>query len=491
MARSTTAGMSSCPPSDRVEDGGSRFRGSRESEARVVPPAGDVQTIGLDSTGRIRRSPVAARTVGSSSDLVTRAPAGRVQRTIWVYGFDDQWARARGEPAGGLAQPAHVPLAHGVRVGDVFDDTDPDLRLFSGSNAKVLGEPNRLFGYQQASPREAQNLQTALALAKLRLQKGLAAVQAGVHAAGHGAIAPRLSTVIEVAFNVSVDTAGAEQLRILQILEAGLVRLREGLASEGLPLVSATRMRMYGVYDEPAECSGWVPRGLTESSERGSPAAGRADLSAVSGDIHIRASEVNKDDFNVQFVADTIIHEAAHKFLGAWDYSYVGVPGSVGSGLQTKSGVASRAAGPARWDQAKEDTVHRAYAQIAQAIVANGLKAALPEALDRGRPERPADAPDVKEAKRVWALVKTWGLPTQPPPSPEEVEATIALLGTKRALASSAQGELKAFLKDKRYLAVYGNELNVKGHDLLFALPTGFLLKNADSWTELALTAGG
>jgi hypothetical protein len=438
--------------------------------------------------------PAAARWPGSAGSRIQRttaSPPPVIRRTVWTYGAAGQWAPARGEAQPPVAQPVNIP--HGpVGPGDTFDDTDPHPQLFSGSNAKVLGEPNRVWGYQDASAREVGNLQAALARAKLKLHKGITAVQAGVAAVQVGPVPPQLVTVMEVGFNVATDTPQPEVLRILLILEAGLLRLRDGLASAELPLVSASRMRMYGIADEPADCSGWVPRGITEGFGRGSQLSGAQELTPVSGEIHLRKSDIDKDDFDTSLVADTIIHEAAHKFLGAWDYSYIGVPGTVTRGLQNRSGVASRAAGQGPWDGAKEASVHKAYAQVAQAIVIKGLAYALPEALDRGRPEGPTDSTAQKEAKKVWALVSTWGSPMGPPPDPVVVEATIGLLQTKAALEDSAKKELRAFLADKeRYLAVEGNALNVKGHDVLFALSTGFLLKNADSWTELALKAAG
>src|SRR4051794_39689036 len=80
----------------------------------------------------------------------------------------------------------------------------------------------------------------------------------------------------------------------------------------------------------------------------------------------------------------------------------------VTSGLQGRAGVASRAAGSVPWDQAKAASNDRAHAQLVQAIVAEGVRSVLPEALGRGRPLASTDAPDVQAAKHTWALVATW-----------------------------------------------------------------------------------
>jgi hypothetical protein len=245
------------------------------------------------------------------------------------------------------------------------------------------------------------------------------------------------------------------------------------------------------VISQRADCSGWVPRGFTEMSGRTTPLEGKHDLTAVSGDIHVRVSDVDKDDFDVSFVSDTVIHEATHKFLGTWDYSYVGAQGSVGRGLQDRSGMQTRAEDPGTWDATKAESAQRAHAQVAQAVVIEGLKPMLPEALDRTRPVRPSDPEGFVAAQKVYAMVSTWGSPQAAPPDADVLAATIALLCQQDALPSKAKSELKRFLSNREtFLAERGNELNVKGHDVLFALPTGYQLKNADSWTEVALTAG-
>jgi hypothetical protein len=55
-------------------------------------------------------------------------------------------------------------------------------------------------------------------------------------------------------------------------------------------------------------------------------------------------------------------------------------------------------------------------------------------------------------------------------------------------LPGSLRSSLQSFQANpEQFLASEGNELRVKGHDVLFALSSGYLLKNADSWTELVL----
>jgi len=231
--------------------------------------------------------------------------------------------------------------------------------------------------------------------------------------------------------------------------------------------------------------------GLTGGMKKSTPLQSRDEFETVSGEIHLRKRDIDQDDFDINNVSDTIVHEGAHKFLGAWDYSYVGVQGMVTSGLQARAGVTSRAAGSVPWDQAKAASHDRTHAQLVQAIVVEGLKGVLPEALDRGRPLAATDPPDVKVAKRLWALVATWGSPNQAPPSATLIDATIATLCGGPGLDSAAKKKLKAYQEDKvEYLAGQGKDLGIKGHDVFFALPTGYLMKNADSWTEVALTAG-
>jgi hypothetical protein len=190
-------------------------------------------TVSLRNDGGLFRGPPIATT------RIRRRPM--IQRTRWVYGTD-RWAPLRGEPAPATDQPTAVPATERFEQGDTFDDADTTLQLYSGANAKVLGEPT-VFSHGTASPRVVRNMRAALSLAKLKLDKGLAAVQAGELASRSGPIPGRLATVLEVGFNVPHDVSRVELNRILGIVVAGLEKLRTGLASEGLPLVAAANMR--------------------------------------------------------------------------------------------------------------------------------------------------------------------------------------------------------------------------------------------------------
>lgn len=419
----------------------------------------------------------------------------KVQRMIWIYEGGGSWEKERKDViAPGAADtnhsvnPPNLPVRPAYNVGDSYDDAAAVPTIYSGTNARTLGEPGRFSGYGQISPAEDAMFRKGLAVGKLKLANSLAAVQAGVLAARSGPIDAHLAEVLEVAFNMPTNLARVEQLRILEILEAGLTRLQTGINADELPLISAARMYAYG-FAKPADCSGWVPRGITETGGQGTPVASADDLQPVSGEIHMRTNGLASPSF----VGDTIIHEGSHKFLGTWDYSYVGVQGSVGRGLNDRAAALQAAdaalTAPAARAQAKLNSRNKAFGQVIQAIVAEGLKTHLPTPMDRGRDIQPADSDPVKEAKRTWAIVRQW---TQNPPNDLLRQAAIDLLVAKDNLPGSAKTELAKCKTDEvQYLAENGNGLNVKGHDVLFALPTNFLLKNADSWTELALTAAG
>jgi hypothetical protein len=421
-----------------------------------------------------------------------------VQRTIWIYGSDGYWEKEKKDPVpegqadttNRVMNPPRRPVKNSrFEVGDSYDDTDPNPVLFHGRNAQTRGMPGKLVGYDPISPEEDESFRKGLAVAKLKLTKSVAAVRAGETAARSGPIDGHLRGTIEVAFNVPGSTPRPELLGVLEILVVGLEKLLKGLSDEVL-LISSARMRMYGVTDKPADCSGWVPRYMTELGGRATPATGAQDLKEMSGEIHMKTGSLHSPSF----VGDTIIHEAAHKFLGAWDYSYVGVQGSVGRGLDQKARDAMNAnaaltATGAR-EQAKAESSNRAYAEVVQKIVSNGIEPVFPAGMTRGLAAKPTDGQEVQAARQVWNVVKTWGLPQSIPPTPTQLDNAITQLLNMAGLPGEAKSELGKLRANKEgYLAEHGNDLGVKGHDVLFALPTGFLLKNADSWTELALTA--
>ncbi|MGH3535277.1 MAG: hypothetical protein ACRDQG_11320 [Pseudonocardiaceae bacterium] len=331
---------------------------------------------------------------------------------------------------------------------------------------------------------------TGLVVAKLKLAKGLAALEAGELAARSGPISPHLQRVLEVGFNIPGDLPRVELLSALEILVTGLTRIRAGL-NDPVTLVSSARMRAYGVIDKPADCSGWVPAGLTDGIDRSAPVTGNKDLKTMSGDIHMQTGALATPSF----VGDTLIHEGAHKFLGAVDYSYVGVQGSVARGLATKTDKAMEDDDTldeaAARQQVKASLSNWAYATVVLKLVSKAIDPVFPM-MRRGVGAKPTDSPAVLEARKVWKVVRTYGLPGATPPMPTKLGEDITQLLTLDGLPSGAKSELRKIVAGKEaYLAENGNELGVKGHEVLFALSTAFLLKNADSWTELALTAGG
>ena len=423
---------------------------------------------------------------------------GKVQRTIWVYGSDQFWEKEKKdvikedeEDSNRSQNPPNLPVKESYDIGDSYDDTAPNPIIYSGTNARTLGAPGRVYGYDQIDPAEAEMFRKGLGIAKLKLARSISVVKAGRDASRSGAIDAYLASVLEVAFNMPTDLKRTEQYRILEILVTGLERLQVGLSQDELPLISSGYMAVYGKR-KPADCTGWVPRGITEIGGQDKPAETANDLKPVSGEIHMKTGALS----NPSFVADTLIHEGCHKFLGSWDYSYVGVQGSVGTGLNTKAQQLQAdddtlSPQQAR-QQVKTNSKNIAFANIVKGIVAKGLKTHLPEALDRGRPIQDLDTPAVKAAKTTWNLVRGWGGNDNPFPDPALVAGVIEVLLLKESLDSSAKSELIKFKADQvKYLADNGNALGVKGHEVLFTLPTNYLLKNADSWTELALTVAG
>lgn len=459
-------------------------------------PANAAQQRVLE-TQRVYGNDAARRRYAGPAPSTLRQPSGHVQRIIWVYGSDGVWEKEKkdviqegGEDTNRSRNPPNLPVRDRYNVGDSYDDAAPLPVIHSATNARVLGEPGRVSGYGEISPAEAEMFRKGLGIAKLKLARSVAAVEAAELASRSGPIPGHIASVLEVAFNMPTDLPRTEQNRVLGILDAGLKRLQAGLSQDELPLISAAYMTAYG-YRTPADCTGWVPRGITETGGQSTPVSGIGDLKPVSGNIHMKTGQLSSPSF----VADTLIHEGCHKFLGAWDYSYVGVQGSVGTNLNTRAQNLMNAnhqlsAQQAR-QQAKTDMSNIAYANVVKSIVAKGLVSYLPEALDRGRPIVGTDSEEVKAAKNTWSIVKDWG-GRVPSPDPTLVSGAIEILLAREILASSAKSELIKFKTDKvTYLAEHGNSLGVKGHEVLFALPTNFLLKNADSWTELALTAAG
>jgi hypothetical protein len=414
------------------------------------------------------------------------AGALKVQRAVWTYGDDNRWTQDGAQGGGGAQQPVGLPQGQTFAPGDKFDDATH--QLYSGRNAQAVGEPNRLFGYADPTDQDAAALRKALAGAKLKLAKAVTVLQ-GEKATLEGGqqASAKLKGIMSTAFNVPDNAAIQEQLRVVTILAEGLGKLETGLNLPNLVLSSATRMRAYIFGDEAADCSGWVPRYLTERSGLGAPLGSADDLKALSGEIHLLSSGLN----DTNFVADTIIHEGTHKFLGTWDYSYIGIPGSVGTGLQNKANVISQANPNLTQQQAaaqaRTESHDRAYAQRVQEMVNEEIRQIYPIML-RGRPFQKTDSPELNLARSIWSMVGSWGQATVPIPTAVQLNNVVTNLIQLPKLPGSLRSSLQSFQANpEQFLASKGNELRVKGHDVLFALSSGYLLKNADSWTELVL----
>lgn len=403
-----------------------------------------------------------------------------LQRTVWKYDGTD-WKD--GDTVG---EPAELPERE-HQIGDIYDDQSG--QYFSGRNAAIKGEPNRFRGYQDASEEDEQKMRAGLARAKFKLHKVKAIIdrdELAIRGGGETA-SPEVIRMLELVFGFDRNARRYEHHRVVHILQTGINRLIDGLSAEGVELISTTRMVIYGIAKPANDCSGFVPRGLTEGTPMDEPLENTGDFTKWSRGIHLVMSMIG----NAQMMGDTIIHEATHKFLGAYDYSYVGAPGSVETGLRDKVGALQEedeALGDAEaLAQVKTDARNRAYAQLIQNIVSEGIKSILPMGLERGRDIQNTDSDKVVAAKQAWARVKRWGIPGAAIPGADELETQCQEIIEINNLPSSLKSTLRSFLaSDKeKFMAGHGNENQVKGHDIFSTLSTKYLLKNADSWTEL------
>jgi hypothetical protein len=399
-----------------------------------------------------------------------------VQRAIWAYQQNGQWASG----ANTADMPPGLEANGPFRPGDTYDDTDPLRRVNSGANADMKGQPNRVAGYQEVSAADQERMRRGLALAQAKASAAARAVandylqlrQPG------GQPRPVLATAMEVLFNAAPRHLQAgEVTALVATLSSGLHRLSEGLRSEGLKLIAARDMVIYGTSSR-ADCTGWVPRYLSERGGRTTPATGSADLPSLSGDVHLNLAMLPTDEA----IANTIIHEASHKFLGTFDYSYVGVAGATAQRFAAETvthGGADAAAGMAQ---------RRTHSALVRALVDKGIASVLPMA-DRTRPPAPQESAARTAARAIYATVRFWGDPLQAPPTRQQITQAATDATGEADAPSGLKSTLREYLAaPDTYLAEHGNELGVKAHDVMLTLPSGILLRNADSWTDLAIT---
>jgi hypothetical protein len=289
---------------------------------------------------------------------------------------------------------------------------------------------------------------------------------------------------MEVLFNAPPSSLDAPTiLRLVTAFRDGIRRLATGLGGEGLKLISATEMVGYGL-KQRADCSGWVPRYLHEPSDRTAPARTAEDLPSLSGEIHLKLPGQSPET-----IADTIVHEASHKFLGTFDYSYVGVTGSAarrfGDAAAAEQGGGSLEEGK---NKARDLAARRTHAGMVRQMVSKGIESVLPIP---ERSKKPADdeSAEKRNAREIYERVRTWNMPQEAVPTLSDVQFTARFIAANLKPPGSLGKSLEEYAADPtKFLAVHGNELDQKAHDVMLTLPKEILLRNADSWTELAIT---
>ncbi len=390
-----------------------------------------------------------------------------VQRTKWTYDG------AKWKNGDTVSDSALLPEGATHKPGDTYDDAT--RKLVSSGNVSVKGESG-LFGYGAVTPEQERAVRAGVVTAKTMVDATRAKTAAAVSAAEADedtAIEAPIRKALSLYFNIAEAAPLGTALEAVRIIDAAVGRIQGGLESENLPIVKMA---------DSVSGAGQVRKSVRQVLAGPAPVESPEQFSAENapGDIQAKFAPFLRGS---NFGAKVLVHEASHKFVGTWDFTY-GMDSGVGVGawLTSQAGVRNKSE-----EAVRNDLKWEAYTSALRTLVMKAMGVKVGKGITSTLEQKffmqwvegvkgeimTADSDDARERIFQAKMPGLFKHPKVPAPWRAKFETFADPDGRPKLLAEEE------------------NLAKQVGASALFALPPKFLLNNADSYMDFIADVAG